>query len=379
MTVEHLHPATGSFLCRIFIDGDLTWPVGEELSEDVFFKDVCGQGMAPLLFGRVAAAGNSSEFPAELVARLRAYTMHHAAKEILSEFDVRRVLSGLAGIGVQPLLFKGTPLSHTLYPAPGLRPRCDTDMLVSESDRQQVAEMMTGLGYQILHEGGAEHISSQMTFSRRDKQGHNYSYDIHWQLSNNNRDFSRAFADDRLFADGIPVPALGQHAITMNHADALIYACFHRAGHFSHSGDRLVWLYDIHLLCQALNDEQVVRFKQRARELAIIALCVDAITVARSWFGTVLLPELESLLDEDAGQEASSMYLESGRNEGIKNHALLQLKGMADWREKVRFLLQNAFPPVKYMLWRYNTEQKILLPWLYLKRFMEGVFIFLRR
>ncbi len=380
MTVQHLHSQTAPFLRRIFIDGDLCWPTGdEELSGDNFFRDLCSQGMVPILYRTVSASDNRDLFPGQLLAQMKSYSMHHAAMEILSEMDISNLLTEMAGIGVQPLLIKGTPLSHTLYPAPGLRPRCDTDMLIAGAERSRVTDLLTGMGYQALHGGGGEYLSSQMSFSRPDSHGQNHSYDIHWQLSNNNRAFSRAFGDDRLFASAIPVPTLGKYARTMNHGNALLYACFHRAGHFSHSGDRLIWLYDIHLLCQTLSEEEVHDFCSRARELTITGLCIDAVTVARSWFGTKLPPELELLLREDSGAEASNLYLKTGREDGIKNHALLELAGMPDWREKFKFLLQNAFPPVKYMLWRYNTEQKLLLPWLYLKRLLEGVFIFLRK
>jgi len=161
--------------------------------------------------------------------------------------------------------------------------------------------------------------------------------------------------------------------------DALLFACFHRAGHFSHSGDRLIWLYDIHLLSEALSDDESSAFCDRASELEIVTLCNDAITTAQSWFGTVLTPALESQLGAEAGDESSSVYLQSGRLEGIRNSALLEMKGLPGWGERMKFLSQNAFPPAEYMLWRYGKQQKRVLPWLYFKRVAEGVYIFLRK
>ena len=379
MSVDQIRAESSALLRRIFLNNDSAWPAGSELSQDDFFQDVTGQGMAALLYRQLTAGRVDPSFPAELLSRLRSYTMHHAALEVFLEMDLRKVLDGMAGIGVRPLLIKGTPLAQTLYPAPGMRPRCDTDMLIADAERSRVAELLRQMDYTPLHEADADCISSQISFSRQDSRGHTCSYDIHWQLSNNNLAFSQAFADERLFARAVKVPELGEHARTLCHLDALIYACFHRAGHFSHSGDRLIWLYDIHLLCQALNEEEQHAFCDRARELTIVTLCSDAISTSRSWFGTVLPPVLESLLAEDAGQESSARYLQAGRKDGIRNHAVLQLQGMSGWRERCRFLWQNAFPPVQYMLWRYNTEQKRILPWLYLKRLWEGVTIFLRR
>ena len=379
MTVQSLCAETADLLRNIFHDGDSFWPDGDILSEERFFKEVGSEGMAPLLYRRLTKDKDYSSWPAELLSRLRNIAVQQAALELLLEIDLQKVLDGMAGIEVKPLLLKGAALSHTLYPEPGLRPRCDADLLIPPSARKKVAILMEQLGYKGLHEGAADYINSQMSYSRKGKRKYSFCYDIHWQVSNSNRDFSRKFGDDRLFSGSITIPSLGANARTLNNVDALLFACFHRAGHFSHSGDRLIWLYDIHLLCQALTEEQISTFYDKARELEIVTLCVDAITTAKSWFNTMLPPGLDLLFQSETGNESSTLYLQSGRMDGIKNHALLELKGMSSWQERIRFLLQNAFPPPKYMFWRYNRKQKSILPWLYCKRFVEGVYIFFRR
>ena len=48
--------------------------------------------------------------------------------------------TGLDNIGIHPLLIKGTPLSYSLYPTSGLRPRCDTDFLIPQGDVDTTAE-----------------------------------------------------------------------------------------------------------------------------------------------------------------------------------------------------------------------------------------------
>jgi hypothetical protein len=382
MTVRGVHPESGDLLRRIFFEQDAVWPENGTISEEAFFQDVASQGMAPLLFRRLArrlTAKTGDAWPQTLLLRLRKTALRQAAFEPAAEVDLHCLLKALAHIGITPLLLKGTALSHTLYPEPGLRPRCDTDLLISEEERDKTAGLMKKVGYAPLHEAQADYINTQMSYSRKTAQGFICRYDIHWQVSNCNRQFSRDFADGKLFERAEVIPSLGENARTLSRADALIFACFHRAGHFSHSGDRLIWLYDIHLLCQALTAQETAVFCRRAKELEIISLCADAISTARSWFSTVCSEELQAFLQEKATDEAAARLLGKNRNDGIKGQAFLELRGLATWQERFSYIRQNLFPPPAFMLWRYQKEKKILLPWLYARRFVEGMIIFLRK
>ena len=377
-TVRGLHPETAELLRRTFQDQDTSWPKFGAPSEEVLFQDVASQGMIPLLYRKLAAAGEDS-WPQALLLRLQKTAVQQAAVELVLESDLCQLLASFAAVGVTALLLKGTPLSYTLYPEPGLRPRCDTDLLIAEEDRDKVTPLMRQMGYTPLHEAQAEYINTQMTYARKTVQGLTCRYDLHWQVSNCNRDFSRKFNTGKLFACAEAVPALGENARTLSKADALILACFHRAGHFSHSGDRLIWLYDIHLLCQALTAQEGARFHQRAEELQMVSLCIDAIQTAQFWFRTILSEELKNLLQERAEPEAAAFLLGKDRKEGIRKRAVLELRRMSAWQERFSYILQNLFPPPDFMLWRYQKEKKIILPWLYVRRFAEAVAILLRR
>ena len=374
MTVRELHAETGDLLHQVFLDQDVGWPAHGRLSEEDFFRDVVSQGMAPLLF-RKLAKGAGGTWSQSLVRRLRELALRQAAFDLVVEVDLRQLLDAFAQIDIRPLLLKGTPLSYTLYPEPGLRPRCDTDLLIPESGRDKAAALMKKTGYTPLHEARIDYIKTQMSYARKTAQGITCRYDIHWQVSDCNRQFSRDFVSGRLFEQADPVPSLGENARTLSKVDALIFACIHRAGHFSYSGDRLIWLYDIHLLCQALTSQEAIRLHQRAKELRIASLCVDALLTAQSWFGTVFSEELQTFLQDEIEYENSSLLLGNSRNDGIKTRALLELRSLPTWKKRVLYLLQNLFPPAEFMLWRYHTEKKFLLPWLYLRRYLEGVMI----
>jgi len=284
----------------------------------------------------------------------------------------------LDNIGIHPLLIKGTPLSYSLYPTSGLRPRCDTDFLIPQGDFDTTAELMMQLGYQAIYDADVEFLSSQKTFTRQDRLK-SHAYDVHWRINNNSRSFSDELNYSYLLSTANAIPKLGSNAQTLNNVDALLLACFHRAGHFSHSGDRLIWLYDINLLMSAMDEHEFDLFYQKAKKMEIITICSDAILTAQDWFNTSLNESRLKRLNTLPESEASTAYLAIGRQAGIKNHALLELNGLSSMRDKFRYLTQKVFPPVNYMLWRYNTNRKYLLPLLYLYRLIYGMYIFVRR
>ena len=375
-TVLTLHPEHGEVLRQIFLNAEAYWPA--HLSTASFFQEVHTQGMAPVLF-RSIMERDASYWPAELLSSLKETALRQAAAELHIEAELRNLLKAFAQAGIQPLVLKGTALAYSIYPEPWLRPRCDTDLLVTEAERDKAEALLRHVGYAPLLAAHTEYLGTQKSYSRV-SQGLRYTYDLHWQISNTNRQFSHQFADAQFFADVISVPSLGDHARSLSRVDSLIYACFHRAGHFSHSGDRLVWLYDIHLLCQALTAQEATRFYSKAKQLEISTLCADALAVTAFWFNTDMPAQLATLMQETPRNEAFTVLLKpGGRQVGIKEHALLELQGLPTERERLRFLWQKAFPPPEFMLWRYKAAKRSALPWLYVRRLAEALFIFLKR
>src|ERR1700736_1976181 len=116
------------------------------------------QGVAPLQYSRLAAAGT------EAPPGLRERALRAAVTEPFRLADLRQVLAALAGAGVVPLVVKGSALAYRIYPAPELRPRGDSDLLIDHAELPAVRRALAPLGFEERVAPGPEATYRQTTF-----------------------------------------------------------------------------------------------------------------------------------------------------------------------------------------------------------------------
>jgi hypothetical protein len=292
---------------------------------------------------------------------LRESAMRAAAVEELRLTDLREVL---AAIGGEVLIVKGTALAYTLYPAPDLRPRCDTDILIERERIDAVRRALTNLGFDETLTSGDSLGVRQHSFSRTDRFGVTHVYDIHLAIANN-AVVADALTFGELLARSIAAPALGPNARVPCSVDALLHACIHRVVHH-HDSNRMIWLYDIHLLRERMHEQQHEEFWRRARERGVLALCRASVEAARRFFGGAPLPELG-----EVAHEASSAFLEPHRRYGAVIAG--DLAALPGWRARLRRLRELAFPPAAFMLESAGNRSRAALPWLYARRGLRSL------
>src|SRR6187402_1512724 len=91
-------------------------------------------GIERLLRTILQRRGEWPNVPAALRAAFDAAAHREVAVEALRHRETRRVLMALSEAGVPTLVLKGAALAYTHYPAPYLRARADTDLLVRPAD-----------------------------------------------------------------------------------------------------------------------------------------------------------------------------------------------------------------------------------------------------
>ena len=288
--------------------------------------------------------------------------------------SVERVVSALEGGGVPALLMKGAPLAYSHYRQPWLRPRVDTDLLIEPECRPASIEVMRAEGYAPGTGFSGELVTHQHVWERVDRQGLCHIFDIHTLVANPHL-FARVLQFRELASRAAPVPALGPAARGLGAADALLLAAVHCAAHH-YASNRLIWLYDIHLLVNGMDDGQLRQLDARATAQGVRAVTADAITAAAERFGVPVPPA--ALVESPSGRaEATASFLEPGRTKvDILREDLRALPG---WCAKARLVLEYLFPPAAYMRQAYAVSHPIILPLASTHRILTSVAKWFRR
>jgi Uncharacterised nucleotidyltransferase len=359
--------ASQSFLAA-GVRGDARWQ--STLDADEVLEAGAFHGVLPLVFQASHEDAGWHDWPESLRIGLKDAARFHAALELAHRLETIEMLDALAARGIGTIVLKGAALAHTLYEQPWLRTRGDTDLLVRLADRHAASAVLEQLGYRRREVAGGELASSEASFHR---PGSALPFDLHWRINNSSL-LSPLLEFDSLRARTAPVTALGPHARCPGLVDAVLLAATHRATHHhmpmrvdghEHRGDRLIWLYDLHLLVPRLAPAQLGELAERAARHRVAGLCLDALRTAQASFGTALPAALVQSLERDAARDEPSMvFLRGGRRALL----LAEVRALAGWSQRWQLLREHAFPPADYMLRKYDTRRSWLLPVLYVRR-----------
>lgn len=340
----------------------VSWP-DSEIQEASFLEFTLQNGIQPLLYYCLRQSGSLEQWPEQICTALESEAKRQIAIDTFRHRNLQDVLSAFADHQIFPLLLKGTPLSYLYYPDSSLRPRCDTDLLIRKEDLQPLEAILKKSGFTRSNSVSGNFIRHQFLYSKSDPDSVGCDLDVHWKISNPSL-FADIFNFDELQLNSIGIPRLTEHARTLSRVNSLLIACMHRVAHH-HNIERIIWLYDIHLLAKDLTDDEFKEFSERATQKKVMSICWNGLLAAQSWFDTNL-PEY--LMNNDF-VEPSAEYLRSN----LRNFDLLSmnLKHLSGWH-KIQLLKENLFPPADYMLQRYKVSKRIYLPALYLHRSMSG-------
>jgi hypothetical protein len=384
--------STQDFLCQILRGEPATWPAIPRAGATDVFESAAREGVHLLVALRLRQEGAVAACPPSVRARFESALRDEWATEQIVRRELRDVLAALNAEGVGALLFKGAALAFTHYPDPAARPRVDTDVLVRLRDVRAAARVFDRLGYRrelcVTGELVGSDVpdqtidrylaSSQIPYSKIDRYDIHHEIDLHWKPSIPHV-FANLLSADDLTTSAVPVPALGDGVKAFGPVHALALACMHRVAHH-HSHDRLIWLYDIHLLSGALTREEAGSFVQLAVRSGISAVCLQGLSVSREKFLTVVPGELMNelrLAQTRHVREPSAVYV--GTRLRKVDVLLSDLAVLSSWSQRARLLRQHVFAPASYMQKVYGVSGRAWLPVLYAWRFVTGALAWFSR
>jgi Uncharacterised nucleotidyltransferase len=330
---------------------------------DHLVDEAVSHGVAAL-FARTPAAASA---PPAVASRLHGIVAGYEALLAVRDCELARVLAHLASGGVSPVVIKGAHLAHTIYAAPVLRPRGDTDLVIAWEEQAAVAGLLETAGYRRKVHVRGTLILGQCHFQRTDRAGIVHALDVHWRLAAP-LVFRRVLPAAALRASRVPIPALGPHAWGPGRAHALLIACVHLVAHHRLS-PVLLWLHDIARLAEAFDDREAGAFLDGAAGAGISTVCASALDRARRYFDGPAIGALALAAHAQSvpAEEPSARVLRASRPlDGL----WLDLRSCDGWRERFTLLREHVCPDPEYM--RATTAPAGSLPLAYVRRAIAG-------
>ena len=346
------------------------WPGGYDSGfADNFWNIALQNGVASLCYSQLYRKPQWKFLPVKLQNRLHHHVLNAVALEILWKHDLSRFLE-VCGSEYPVLLIKGTHLAYSHYPAPYIRTRCDTDMLFPDRVCAENAGcILHKLGYERRMGIIGDLISHEFSYDKRGPHGVTFTLDLHHKI-NNYHFFADIFSFHDLAGRAVVLDDLSPYARTPCPVDALIIACIHRLAHGPDGiSDRLIWLYDIHLLASRLTANEWDDLLAMCRTRNICGICLDGLKMAQNIFLTRMPTRAMRILRKyTQGDKISIRITRSKVMMDLAN--LGYLHGI---RKRCRFVKEHLFPAPAYIFAKYKTDHILLLPYLYIRRLIAGI------
>lgn len=308
-------------------------------------------GIAPLLTG---AAQSGSGTPGRLLAALRERYIAQEFWEAQHALIVSEAMDILTGIGVRPIMFKGSALAYTAYERPALRTRGDSDVLVPKECFAAACEALNAHGFSAPFGDRGMGRAATIVLSRSDPFGAAHDIDLHRQVSNS-RLLGELFTHEELQRRSVPVTMAGVEIRATGPLDALLIAAFHRLVHACSAyfvngvayrePDRLIWLKDIDLLVTRLSQDDWQRLRELALAKGLASVLADALDAAVTLLGVSVPSGMIEDLRAAGRHESPRRYLASGEARRLAmNFAAAPGPGA-----KLAFLRDLLFPSRQYL------------------------------
>jgi len=340
-------------------------------SEEVVIETALSHGILAMCSHLLLKTEAWETIPTSLQKKLLAYLRNEAATEMAATYELNIVLNKLAENNIFPLLIKGVTLGYCHYPKPYLRTRCDTDLLFLDKKTTIDAwEILQAIGYHRPNAIQGEFISYEFTCVKKDKLGVTHALDCHWAISNHHL-FSSLLPYDELFQNSIIVKEISEYAYGLNNVYSLLFICMHLIVHRAEGiDDRLIWTYDVHLLCNSFTEKDWKSFIRLSVEKKVCSICLDRVTTTKKILGTTI----PTYVIEQLSAHSTGEMFKEGIGESQIGIMYSNFKVLPGWKARLCLLKEHFFPAGDYMLNKYNTSLKPLLPFLYLLRTIQGIY-----
>jgi hypothetical protein len=327
-------------------------------------------GVTSLIYYILNANNKWTNYPDKLRQQFSEKTRQNVVITMLWKQEFLDVHSRLLEAKIPVLLIKGLALSYNLYPAPYLRPFGDVDVLCLDRETAEKAYKIIGeTGYKRPNEISGKYIYHLLSCSKHSNTGFNFTLGLHWRVNNLNY-FANAFSYGELEATSQSVTELSPAVRTFSYENALLLACLHRVAHTPDGkANRLIWLYDIHLLANVLREHQWSTFVDMSIRKNLAGVSVDGLLKSKESLNTCI----PDRVIEDLNRHATTDPFHAMQDASRWIFYLRSFQSMPSWNARLCLIKEHLFPSPKYIMDKYHNENILLLPFLYIKRIFQGL------
>lgn len=267
------------------------WP--QEWSSDDAAGKVCDRidahGIALVL---AQQADGIDQWPAAIRETFLKQARMQAFWEESHRRQLQTILERLADRGIRILVMKGTALAYSAYPDPAMRRRGDSDLLVRSENVPAMREVLQSLGLELVEQ--AVGVVFQEAWRARSNDGLTHDFDVHWRVADSPL-LQRVLTEEALFADAIPLPALGQHGFAPGPVHGFVqgslnqcwheFSGYHRGAEGLHQGVRLIWALDNRLQAERFTARDWDRLVAFANDTETAPVILRSLQAAHSLLG----------------------------------------------------------------------------------------------
>jgi hypothetical protein len=322
-------------------------------------------GVAPLLWHHAQQGTWAAQMPAAARHKLRRAYYTTTAQNTLLYHELGRVCAALEDIPL--VVLKGATLAATRYPQIGLRPMGDLDLLVAREHLLELVPRMQRLGYRVLS------IQHHLVFYNSAYDGPNI--EIHWTFAYTNP-AQHTLLNEWLWQTAVPLTTPHLPATSTVYQLSPTAQIVTLVGHLTiHHGlltERLLWLYDLHLLLTDTArpvDWDVLH--PLAHTLGWQQALGAVLGTLQRLFGTPLdacpvplEPLPRSVATLRAGHDAI------GR-EGTRDPSVWKAFRVLPWSVRLRLLPLLVFPSRMHIRRRHQLSAEQPLLWYYVRRWLD--------
>ena len=306
------------------------------------------------------------QWPDDLRNKVKRTAVIGSAHQLYIKKEIHFLLSSLAKEKIPVLLLKGAALAFTQYPHPEMRSMGDIDMLFRRQDLARALEVIESCGYHFIYRQGF--LGQEFSYNKNDV-AYALPLDLHWRLSSyvvlaHVLDFDEMWQAAGTFPGEAEIPCI------LSPEHALLHACVHLAKHQAlEDTTRLLWLFDIHLLCEQLGTQESQEFIDLCIDKKLTQVILDVLLQLSTRLPGKRLDNLIKQLSGISQKEPSSRLLYNN----FRSFLLKDIFALQSGRAVFRSLQDIFFPPAAYMLKLYQRKNKLWLPWLYTHRLLSGL------